>query len=77
MDASASNNLGPAVVAVAWTFACLAILVVGARLYVRLRIVRSLTIDDCIILFTLVGLPCSSPFRPLRRPIGRGQWIRV
>lgn len=52
-----SDNLGPAVLAVAWTLAAVATLVVAARLYVRLRIVRTLNADDYIILLTLVCLP--------------------
>lgn len=58
MEADA-DNLGPAVLAVAWSFAVLAAAVVGARIYVRLQVVRRLRIDDYIILLTLVSLPSS------------------
>jgi hypothetical protein len=52
------DDLGPAVVIVAWVFAALAAVVVGTRLFVRLRIVpRTLRLDDYIILLTLVSLP--------------------
>ncbi|KAK4107818.1 hypothetical protein N656DRAFT_784967 [Canariomyces notabilis] len=77
MDSQGSHSLGPAVVAVAWTFASLAILVVGARLYARLRIVRRLSIDDCIILFTLcLGLG-NSIFLTISTSWGLGQHLSV
>lgn len=52
---TSSENLGPAVVVVAWVFAALAIVIVSARFYVRLRIVRKMFKDDYIILITLVS----------------------
>ncbi|GAB1312629.1 hypothetical protein MFIFM68171_02839 [Madurella fahalii] len=77
MDAYASDDLGPAVIAVAWVFASLAILVVGARLYARLRIVRRLSIDDCLILFTLcLGLG-NSVFLTISSKWGLGQHLSV
>lgn len=53
--AQGPNALGAAVVAVAWVFGAFAILVVAARFYVRMRIVRKLFRDDYIILITLVS----------------------
>lgn len=50
-----SENLGPAVVVIAWVFAALAMAIVAARFYVRLGIVRKLFKDDYIILITLVS----------------------
>lgn len=55
-----TENLGPALVAVAWVFNVIAVIVVAARFYVRRNIVHRLSLDDWIILFTLVGTisPC-------------------
>lgn len=53
--ASPDNNLGPAVVIVAWIFSAIAIAVVFTRYYIRLKIVRKTTIDDWLILLTLVS----------------------
>ncbi|KAM0814059.1 putative Integral membrane protein [Seiridium cardinale] len=54
MDESATKSLGPAVLGIAWVFAALAIAVVGARFYVRLGIIRRLTVDDYIIVITFL-----------------------
>lgn len=51
------ENLGPTVLIIAWVFAALACLVVGTRFYTRTKIVKYLTIDDWIILLTLVRIP--------------------
>jgi hypothetical protein len=66
----AADDLGPAIVAVAWSFAALATLVVGVRIHVRLRILQTLRIDDYIILLTLVSLlpftlPCCTAPPPV------------
>lgn len=53
----ASENLGHAVVAVAWVFAAVATGVIAARLYVCLRILHKVSIDDYIIFLTLVRYP--------------------
>ncbi len=53
----ASENLGHAVVAVAWVLAGVATGVIGARLYVCLRILHKVSIDDYIIFLTLVCCP--------------------
>lgn len=53
--AQAPNTLGAAVVAMAWVSGVFAIVVVAARFYVRMRIVRKLFRDDYIILITLVS----------------------
>lgn len=78
--AMVANDLGPAVVAVAWTFAALATLVVGTRIYVRLRILKTLRIDDYVILLTLVSLPplivaSACILRVLARSQFRTQWL--
>lgn len=51
----APNTLGAAVIAVAWVFGALAIIVVASRFYVRMRIVRRLFTDDYIIVITFVS----------------------
>lgn len=53
--AQAPSTLGAAVVAVAWVFGIFAVVVVAARFYARMRIVRKLFVDDYIILITLVS----------------------
>jgi hypothetical protein len=50
-----SSNLGPGVLAVSWVFGALAIIIVGTRYYVRLRIVERFTIDDWLIALVLVN----------------------
>jgi hypothetical protein len=55
MSEATEGSLGPAVIAVAWVSATLALAIVIARFYVRLRVVKSLKVDDCIILLTLVS----------------------
>lgn len=57
MGTLASHNLGPALVAVAWVFGFIAIVIVAARFYVRRNITKRLSLDDWIILFTLVSIP--------------------
>ncbi|PQE26949.1 integral membrane protein [Rutstroemia sp. NJR-2017a BVV2] len=49
-----SSNLGPGVLAVSWVFGALAIIIVGTRYYVRLRIVERFTIDDWLIALVLI-----------------------
>jgi hypothetical protein len=73
----AANDLGPAVVAVAWTFAALATAVVGARIYVRLRFLRTLKIDDYIILLTLLLGFGNSIFLTMAVDWGLGQHLSV
>lgn len=60
MDYAGTDDLGPAVLSVAWVFAGISILIVAARFYVRIWIVRKLGIDDYIILLTLVSLLLNS-----------------
>lgn len=57
-----SENLGPALVAVAWVFNVIAVIVVAARFYVRRNIIHRLSLDDWIILFTLVSI--APPYCP-------------
>ncbi|CAJ2504619.1 Uu.00g120130.m01.CDS01, partial [Anthostomella pinea] len=64
MENNGSDDLGLAVLGVAWALAGISIIIVIARFYVRLRIVRKFSVDDCIILFTLAS------FIPMRKHIG-------
>jgi hypothetical protein len=50
------DDLGPAVVSVTWIFALFALAIISARFYVRLSIIKRLTVDDYVILITLVIL---------------------
>jgi hypothetical protein len=61
MPAVNHHSIAPAVVAVNWVFALLAIIVVAARHYVRRNIIHRFGIDDYLIFVTLaLGLTMSS-----------------
>ncbi|RYP63323.1 hypothetical protein DL769_006995 [Monosporascus sp. CRB-8-3] len=49
-----SESLGLTVLAVTWVFAGLATIVIAARFYVCLRILRKVSVDDYVILLTLL-----------------------
>lgn len=49
-----TDNKGPMIIAVCWTFTCLALLFVSARLYVRAAIHKKLMSDDYLIIFSSV-----------------------
>ncbi|KAB8235660.1 uncharacterized protein BDW43DRAFT_298711 [Aspergillus alliaceus] len=55
MSASANSNLnkGPRILAVIWALSTITFLVVGARLYIRVYLIRNAGIDDYIILGSL------------------------
>ena len=53
--ALAQENLGPALLIIAWLFAAVAVVVVFARYYVRIKIVRKTCLDDWLILLALVS----------------------
>lgn len=55
MALSSFAYLGTTVLTVAWVFAGLAAIVVVARYYARLKIMRRFTIDDFLILITFVS----------------------
>lgn len=50
-----ASSLGNAVLAIAWGFNCVAALVVAARYYARIKIIKKFAIDDALILLTLVS----------------------
>ncbi|KAI0384613.1 hypothetical protein F5Y04DRAFT_277339 [Hypomontagnella monticulosa] len=77
MESAAPDNLGPAVLSVAWVFAGISILVVAARFYVRIRIVRKLGIDDYIILLTLALGLGNSVFLTISSSWGLGKHIDI
>ncbi len=52
----AQENLGPAVLITAWVMPALALTVVLARYYTRLKITRKITVDDGLIVLTFVSL---------------------
>jgi hypothetical protein len=56
ITAHSSENLGPALVAIAWVFAAFSAIVIAFRIYVRLKITNRFQIDDWLILFTFVGV---------------------
>ncbi|KAI1396280.1 hypothetical protein F4819DRAFT_500361 [Hypoxylon fuscum] len=72
-----SNNLGPTVVAISWVFAALSAVLVLARFYVRLRIVRRFTIDDCIVAVTLLLALGDSIFLTISSAWGLGQHMEI
>lgn len=51
------DDKGPMMIAVCWIFTVLAILFVGARLYVRAVVHDRLAADDYIVVFSCVGIP--------------------
>lgn len=51
----AEANLKSGVLSVAWIFFGISFAIVFARLYIRVRIVKRTTIDDYIVLLTLVS----------------------
>lgn len=57
----AKENLGIALIIVAWVFAAIAIVIVATRYYVRMRIVRKIHVDDWLILITLAS-PASKQY---------------
>ena len=59
--ALASENLGPALVTIAWVFAAISALVIACRCYVRLKITNRFQRDDWLILFTFVGTHSAVP----------------
>ncbi|KAI0896496.1 hypothetical protein F4806DRAFT_464727 [Annulohypoxylon nitens] len=71
------DNLGPAVVIVAWVFATISTAVVITRFYVRLRILRFLTIDDYIVAITLMLALGNSVFLTISSSWGLGQHIEA
>ncbi|KAI0015524.1 integral membrane protein [Xylariomycetidae sp. FL0641] len=75
MAVGSPDDLGPAVLAVAWTFAAISIIVVAARLYVRMGILRRLTADDYIVIFTLLLGLGNSVFLTISTSWGLGKHI--
>jgi hypothetical protein len=68
-------NLGPAVVSVAWIFVSISLAIVAARIWIRTRIVRKTSIDDYIIVFTLLLSLGNSVFLTVSTHFGLGQHI--
>lgn len=50
-----TGYLGSTVLAIAWVFAGLAIIVVGTRYYVRLKVINKFGTDDVLIFIALVS----------------------
>ena len=55
-------NHGTSMIAIVGTFTSLSALFVAARLYVRIRLLRNLGLDDYLIVLAMVSLagPCST-----------------
>ena len=51
----AQENLGPTLLITAWILAAVATAVVFTRYYIRMRVLRRTSLDDWLILLTLVG----------------------
>ncbi|KAI1414889.1 hypothetical protein F5Y13DRAFT_187577 [Hypoxylon sp. FL1857] len=71
------ENLGPSVVIIAWLFAGLSAVVVFGRFYVRLRILRRFTVDDCIVAITFLLAIVNSVFLTISSYWGLGQHVDV
>ncbi|KJZ79192.1 hypothetical protein HIM_01343 [Hirsutella minnesotensis 3608] len=69
------EELGPSVLGVAWVFAAISLVVVVARLYIRTQIVRKTSIDDYIIVFTLLLSLGNSAFLTVSTYWGLGQHV--
>lgn len=52
-----TDNKGPMIISVCWTFTVLALLFVAARLYVRVIVHKKLASDDYLIIFSAVCKP--------------------
>ncbi|PQE19570.1 integral membrane protein [Rutstroemia sp. NJR-2017a WRK4] len=72
-----SSNLGPGVLAVSWVFGALAIIIVGTRYYVRLRIVERFTIDDWLIALVLILALFNGVFYTLSVHYGLGRSLQT
>lgn len=59
-DKEMVSSLGNAVLAIAWVFNGVGALVVAARYYARIKIIRRFAIDDALILLTLVSSKATS-----------------
>ncbi|KAI0860849.1 integral membrane protein [Xylaria cubensis] len=73
----AVENLGPAVISIAWVFGALSVGVVGARFYVRLRILNKLTVDDYVIVIALILGLLNNVFLSVATSWGLGQHIKA
>ncbi|OTA68573.1 integral membrane protein [Hypoxylon sp. EC38] len=73
----ALKNLGPSVVAIAWTSTLLSGTVLFGRFYVRLRILQRLTIDDWIVAITFLLAFGNSIFLTIAAAWGLGQHVDV
>ncbi|KAI1277557.1 integral membrane protein [Xylaria sp. FL0933] len=69
------DNLGVAVVSIAWVFAALAAVVIAARIYIRFLVVRRATIDDYIIILAFCLAIINSVFVTVSASWGLGQHI--
>ncbi|KAI1460470.1 hypothetical protein F4805DRAFT_478884 [Annulohypoxylon moriforme] len=67
------EDLGPAVIAFAWILATISISVVAVRFYVRLTFRGKLSLDDYIIIITLVGTILNSVFLTIAARWGLGK----
>lgn len=52
-----NQNKGPRILAVFWSLTCLTMLVVMARLFIRMRVLRSTGADDLLIGVSMVSVP--------------------
>lgn len=51
----AIEGLGISVMCVTWVFTALSIMIISGRIYTRTRLLKKITIDDYLVVFTLVG----------------------
>ena len=71
-----AQNEGPTILIVMWTTTLIATLIVAARLFTRLKIVRNIGLDDYLITSSMVGTPwirCSC----YRKLMLLGDWSAV
>ena len=51
-----NQDRGPTLIAVTWTFTAMALVVVGAKVYTRLKIVRETALGDLFTMLSMVSL---------------------
>ena len=49
------QDRGPTLIAVTWTFTAMALMVVGVKVYTRLKIVRETALGDLFIMLSMVS----------------------
>ncbi|KAI2467185.1 hypothetical protein F4781DRAFT_402863 [Annulohypoxylon bovei var. microspora] len=76
-NSTKSGDLGPVVIAFAWILATISTSIVAIRFYVRLTIIRKLSLDDYIIIITTLLNITNSVFLTISSHWGLGKHIQA